>query len=335
MSEDVQQLKVTSLLNRILDTANINAAYDWLCQRRKEYSANSDVWDFRFRWSRERQALVESLSNGNYRFSPVTLYAVEGEVRCVWCAADALVLRAIAQVLPAFLGIHSTCLHIKGQGGVHEGVRWAQREYSQHTLHLRSDVKGYYRHIRHGVLMQQLRGQIRDRKLLNLIQRYLRRVETCGGVYCEKNQGLNKGDPLAPVLAALYLKPLDQALSELGAYVRFMDDWLFLTNSRAALREAIRRMHRILQRLGMRIHPDKTSMGKTARGFDWLGFRFLPNQVRIIPDRLIIIINKYRLLFEQSVARAQKYLDGVTCWLRGVLTQPDALISAMAADEGT
>jgi hypothetical protein len=307
-----------TVLERILSPTNIDAAYQWLCQRRQDYSANSDIWDFRFRWVRDKDSLLAQLRQGNFRFAPVSLFAINGEVRCVWSARDALVLRAIAQVLPGFLGIHSTCLHLKGQGGVPEGLRWARREYPQHRFHLRSDVKGYYRHIRHGVLMQQLQREIRDRRLLNLIRHYLSRVETCAGVYCEKHQGLNKGDPLAPVLAALYLKPLDQALSALGAYIRFMDDWLFLTNDRKTLREAIRRMHRILERLGMRTHPDKTSMGNTARGVDWLGFRFLPGQVNLIPERLTKITTQYQQLLELSATKAQRYLVGVRSWWKSV-----------------
>jgi hypothetical protein len=34
----------------------LDAAYEWLCRRRRDYSANADVWSFRRSWLREKQA---------------------------------------------------------------------------------------------------------------------------------------------------------------------------------------------------------------------------------------------------------------------------------------
>jgi len=33
----------------------LDAAYDWLCRRRKDYPANVDVWRFRQRWPSDNQ----------------------------------------------------------------------------------------------------------------------------------------------------------------------------------------------------------------------------------------------------------------------------------------
>ncbi|MEE8308965.1 MAG: hypothetical protein V3R34_01060, partial [Hyphomicrobium sp.] len=33
----------------------LDSAYEWLCRRRQDYSANSDVWAFRRRWSHEKE----------------------------------------------------------------------------------------------------------------------------------------------------------------------------------------------------------------------------------------------------------------------------------------
>ena len=39
----------------------LDTAYDWLCWRRREYSANSDVWAFRRCWPREKEKIKEEL----------------------------------------------------------------------------------------------------------------------------------------------------------------------------------------------------------------------------------------------------------------------------------
>jgi hypothetical protein len=46
-----------------------DTAYEWLCRRRRDYSANSDVWVLRRDWLREKERIKRELLSGNYRFS--------------------------------------------------------------------------------------------------------------------------------------------------------------------------------------------------------------------------------------------------------------------------
>ncbi|MCZ9212498.1 hypothetical protein OM341_22850 [Escherichia albertii] len=57
-------------------------------------------------------------------------------------------------------------------------------------------------------------------------------------------------------------------------YVRYMDDFLFLSTRRWPLRRAVRRLHDYFEGTGFECHPDKTQVGRTERGFDWLGVWF-------------------------------------------------------------
>lgn len=47
----------------------LDAAYEWLFRRRREYSANSDVWAFRRDWAREKERIKGELLPENCRFS--------------------------------------------------------------------------------------------------------------------------------------------------------------------------------------------------------------------------------------------------------------------------
>ena len=308
-----------NLIQAITVEENIETAYRWLCERRKAYSANSDIWDFRFHWQKEHQSIIDDLRSGCYQFSEVSLYPINGEVRSLWSARDALVLRAIAQVLGKYLDIHPTCLHTRDRGGVHAGLAWAYQQRSHYRYFYRSDVKGYYRHIRHGVLLRQLKQQIKNRKLLAILRRYLARVEVCGGVYCPKHQGLNKGDPLAPLMGAIYLKKLDHALSKLGEYRRFMDDWLLFTEHKTELNRAITNTKRILKKLGMIVHTDKTFTGKTDQRFHFLGLEFEAEKIRLPRQRLLAIKTKIAALRKSSDGAAKAYVNRFFCWLQSVL----------------
>ncbi|MEE7414664.1 reverse transcriptase domain-containing protein [Escherichia marmotae] len=57
-------------------------------------------------------------------------------------------------------------------------------------------------------------------------------------------------------------------------YVRYMDDFLFLSTRRWPLRRAIRQLHVYFENTGFECHPDKIQVGRTERGFDWLGVWF-------------------------------------------------------------
>jgi RNA-directed DNA polymerase len=112
------------ILTEITSDAVLGAAYDWLCRRRRQYSANSDVWNFRRCWAQEKQGIVEQLRVGCYRFSLLTRITREdGEDADLWSARDALVLKALALVLAKHLPASPRCTHLKGHGGAKYAVR--------------------------------------------------------------------------------------------------------------------------------------------------------------------------------------------------------------------
>ena len=111
-----------------------------------------------------------------------------------------------------------------------------------------------------------------DLLVLDLVRQYLARFVSDGGEYVDITQGISLGCPLSPLMGALYLKPLDDRMAALGCfYVRFMDDWVVLTPTRWKLRRAIRAVNEVMAALRVVQHPDKTFIGRVARGFDFLG----------------------------------------------------------------
>jgi len=88
--------------------------------------------------------------------------------------------------------------------------------------------------------------------------------------------------PLSPLMAALFLKPLDDAMQGSGLfYARFMDDWIVVAPTRWKLRKAVKQVNAILNRLLLKKHPDKTFIGRAERGFDFLGYFFRPGLLRV------------------------------------------------------
>ncbi|MCP4108616.1 MAG: hypothetical protein GY749_24220 [Desulfobacteraceae bacterium] len=85
------------------------------------------------------------------------------------------------------------------------------------------------------------------------------------------------GCPLSPLMGAIYLKPLDDALENLDVfYARYMDDWVVLANSRWKLKKAVKLGNQVLNNLKVEKHPFKTFIGRVDHGFDFLGYRLTP-----------------------------------------------------------
>ena len=50
-----------TILGEITSDAVLDAAYEWLCGRRRDYSANADVWTFRCDWARQKQRIKNEI----------------------------------------------------------------------------------------------------------------------------------------------------------------------------------------------------------------------------------------------------------------------------------
>lgn len=110
--------------------------------------------------------------------------------------------------------------------------------------------------------------------VLRLIHEYCNRLVWVDGEYTLIEQGIALGCPLSPLFGAWFLREMDIALSGLKNvyYVRYMDDWLVLAKTRNHLRKAIKITEKILSRLQLTKHPDKTFIGWIKTGFDFLGY---------------------------------------------------------------
>ena len=109
----------SELIQKIASDSVIDSAYDWLCERRKNYSHNDDVWDIRFRWSGFKPYLQKTLLTGQYTRGSQLVIKTPDRRTELWSAQDALVLKAISIVLCEHLKpvLSHNCYHLAGHGG--------------------------------------------------------------------------------------------------------------------------------------------------------------------------------------------------------------------------
>ena len=150
------------------------------------------------------------------------------------------------------------------------------------------------------------------------VRQYLQRFVSEGGVYTDIQQGISLGCPLSPLMGALYLKPLDDLMAQMGCfYVRYMDDWVVLAQTRWALRRAIKATNQVLDELLVEKHPDKTYIGRISRGFDFLGYRFASLGLGVAWVTVERFVERVSRLYEQG-ATASRIGEYACRWWRWV-----------------
>jgi RNA-directed DNA polymerase len=145
-----------------------------------------------------------------------------------------------------------------------------------------ADLKSYFDTIPHQRLMERVKERVSDGNILELIQAFLDQDILDGAKRWTPTRGTPQGAVLSPLLANLYLHPLDVELTEAGyRIVRYADDFVILCRSREEAKNALSRVRDWVDANGLTLHPDKTHLGncmEQGQGFEFLGYRFESGQ---------------------------------------------------------
>ena len=153
--------------------------------------------------------------------------------------------------------------------------RWLEEGYT-HVVD--ADLKSYFDTIPHGRLMARIEERISDGRLLDLIRGWLKADILSGLDRWTPVAGTPQGAVISPLLANIYLDPLDRLLAEHGyPMVRYADDFVILTRSHVEAEAALALVKEWVTVNGLILHPDKTRIAncrKKGNGFEFLGYRF-------------------------------------------------------------
>ncbi|MCU7836543.1 MAG: reverse transcriptase/maturase family protein [gamma proteobacterium symbiont of Taylorina sp.] len=288
--------------NQLFSLELLEFCFKWACKQRRHYHYNTDIWDVCFHWLVVLPRLYQLLITQQYHFSPLQrIKKASGETIHLWGTLDAIVLKALAQILSQLLPSSTRCMHLKGNGGIKQVCKEIRQALPEYQFVFRTDIYHYYESIDHHQLIDKSALYIKDKFLLRLLWFSMHRTVERGGLYQDIIKGLPRGSPLSPLLGAFYLYELDQALEQEDCYyIRYMDDILILTKTRWKNRRAIAKFNAIISALGLKQHPDKTSMGKISKGFDFLGLQFVAGTVLPCKKALQRFSDKLNRLYEQE-----------------------------------
>jgi RNA-directed DNA polymerase len=139
-----------------------------------------------------------------------------------------------------------------------------------------ADLKGYFDSIPQDKLMEAVKEHIADGAVLRLIESFLKQgVMESGKGWKPTEAGTPQGAVISPLLANLYLNPLDHLMARQGQeMVRYADDFVILCPTKEEAQETLQQLRQWVQKAGLVLHPVKTRIvdAHAPGGFDFPGY---------------------------------------------------------------
>jgi RNA-directed DNA polymerase len=139
------------------------------------------------------------------------------------------------------------------------------------------DLKSYLDTIPHGQLLSLLRQKVADNRVLQLVEAYLDQQILEGTSSWSPEAGTPQGAVASPLLANIYLDPLDHLMAqEQLEMIRYADDLVVLCKDEIEAQRALSTIRQWTESAGLTLHPTKTRIVDLnhSKGFEFLGYHF-------------------------------------------------------------
>jgi RNA-directed DNA polymerase len=276
-----------SLIDKVIRPQTLALA--WQRVARNQGAAGVDGQSIeRFARHAERylSELQASLADGGYRPHPVKRVEIpkaDGKTRPLGIPVvkDRIVQTALKMAIePIFeVQFRPGSYGFRPGRGCKDALREVDRLLKEGYTHVvDADLKSYFDTIPHKRLTTLVEGSISDGRVLALIEAFLQQEIMSEAARWHPEAGTPQGAVLSPLLANLYLHPLDMLMEQGGwRMVRYADDFVILCVSEAEAQAALAQVRAWVEANGLTLHPDKTRIGncrQSDQGFDFLGYRF-------------------------------------------------------------
>lgn len=310
----------TDLLEQILDRNNLNRAYKQVKRNHGAPGIDGMTVEDALPWLQEhRDELLRNIREGRYKPIPVRRKEIpkpDGSgVRKLGIptVVDRVIQQAIAQQLqPLFEPLFSDGSYgyrpgRSAQQAIRKVKDYAQQGYG-HAVEI--DLSKYFDTLNHELLMHLLRKQIQDKRVTDLIKKYLKSGVMENGVHCKTEEGSPQGGPLSPLLANIYLNEFDQEMNRREVNViRYADDIVVLAKSKRAATRLLESCRKYLEnKLRLQINTQKSKVVSVVarKHFKFLGFALGKNRNGV-----------YIRVHGQSLTKAKKRLKELTSRSQG------------------
>lgn len=304
-AEQDKERKFVDLHKLICDTEWLFLAHDYVAQNAGRVTAGCDgmnMRDFDEDLEVNIQTLAEELKTGTFKPYPVRRVYIpkpNGDRRPLGIPSirDRIVQEAIHMTLePIFEADFSQySFGFRPNRCTMDAITcisWTAFEHKKFRWIIEGDIASYFDTIQHRKLTTLLGKRVEDKKLIKLIWQFLTAGVMEKKLFRDTTQGTPQGGIISPLLANIYLHPLDEYMEKYTeisrkekaarrrggssnyVYIRYADDFVVLCNGSKAQAEAMKEeLHQFLRKeLKLELSWEKTKVTHINDGFEFLGF---------------------------------------------------------------
>ena len=273
------------LLEAILDRQNMNKAYKRVKANKGAPGIDGMTIEEALPYLRKhKDELIGRILRGKYTPSPVKRVEIpkpDGGIRKLGIPTviDRIIQQAISQkLMPIYEPLFSDGSYGYRPGRSAKDAINRVKEYAEegYRYAVSLDLSQYFDTLNHERLLNLLRKEITDERVIQIIKRYLRSGVMEHGVVMETEEGSPQGGNLSPLLANIYLDEFDKEFEKRGVpCVRYADDIVLLARSERAAKRLLETSTKYLeQELKLTVNREKSKVTSVyaIRNFKFLGF---------------------------------------------------------------
>ena len=325
------------LLGKILDKDNLNRAFKRVKANKGAPGVDGMTIEAALPWLREHNhELVERIRRGKYTPSPVRRVEIpkpDGGMRKLGIPTvmDRTIQQAMTQQLTPIYELlfsDNSFGYRPGRGAkdaIERIKEYAEQGYTQAVV---LDLSKYFDTLNHTILLNLLRKEIKDERVIQMVKRYLKSGVMENGVVTETGEGSPQGGNISPLLANVYLNEFDWEFQRRGVpCIRYADDIVLLAKSGRAAKRLLESSTKYLEEtLKLKVNREKSRTVSVfaIRNFKYLGFCFGKNgkgvYIRVHAKVWKKVKDKLRKLTSRSKCGSIiKTMEKIKVYMRGWL----------------
>ena len=286
LEEGVRGGRWHTLIDKVFAPLNLRSACESVVANKGAAGVDHVTVDHFYEHRREELTRLEDgLQDGTYRPQPVLRKWIpkpgssEKRPLGIPTVRDRTVQTALLHVLePIFDATFSERSYGFRHGrGCHDALRCVEGLLTDgHVYVVDADLKSYFDTIPQDRLLDCIREKVSDTRVLRLVELFLQQGVMDGLASWIPEEGTPQGAVISPLLANIYLNPLDHLIAGHGyQMVRYADDFVILCRTREDAERALELVRTWVEDNGLTLHPAKTRIADARTdGFAFLGYEF-------------------------------------------------------------
>ena len=253
--------------------------------------------------------LHNELMSGTYKISKYSIFVIQERKKRIIVSTrirDRVVQRSLCdnylykELTKGFIYDNCACLIGKGTDFARNRLKCHlqryYRKYGNNGYVLKVDIHDYFGSTPHYVAKRAVDKRIKDEWAKQMVYDVIDSFN-----HISEDKGLGLGSQITQLVQLAVLDDLDHEIKErlkIKYYVRYMDDFVLISNNKEELINALNLIKKRLAEMKLSINEKKTQISQIKNGINFLGFRFTLSETGKV----------YMTILKNRISKARKRL---------------------------